>query len=679
MDTPGVRNPDEHNKFYRERLEVLKFVYKFGEKVFGSQAKEARKIGEKLVDMLGILRFEAMRRGDEGTGETLDEIALGFFPEARGKGRYESLVEFVGSSYQRLQRAVDENRAIVFVMGHKNPDTDTVISCLFEAYRNSVINPGVCYVPVVQAERMPDEIKRLLGKTLSRAFMVTADPVYKQAEGLGQTRWALVDHNRSEKQKFVLSIVDHHILSGVARRQDVPKTWEMVGSCSAQIAQKLFGIGIVPDSAMSRLLHGATLMDTENRGPKKMTYRDILIMDTLKGISRVSDEEGFYQDLMSQLLNTNDARRLFERDYKEDWGIFGFAVAKVKGAFDESGVELKPRLMEQLVELAHENNRAKNLCMTIVKVVDYEGNNESVGRERIYLVFNDFASPEFREVIFECMEKIIRFQLGENVGFARLDSGVEFWGAGDQLSRKVTAPEIEPVVAAFNEFYYSGDLNLFAKREFLELDEDVAREAKELGIKIYQDREGRVCNVTYKEAKRLVERLGYKMLSLSEYWRILGEAHNVNDVQMQRHLVSPGFVEFLDTIIVDYRSVVDHPEISGEEYTGDLRQVDIPEALPALIYQSDIDPKTGFPIRTYVAQEKYADPETWRYWSPDAPVAVATRGYIFLLEKAALDLKIHPDDALPNLGIRVVAERVTYPRVEFEEKKGKLEIRIVKV
>ena len=119
-----------------------------------------------------------------------------------------------------------------------------------------------------------------------------------------------------------------------------------------------------------------------------MTYRDRLIMDQLMELSGIADEHTFFQDLMSHLLNTDDAARLFERDYKADWGIFGFAVAKVKGAFDKKGHELKPMLLQTLNDLAAKNNCDKNYAMTVVKIVDYEDDNEIVNRERVSLVFN---------------------------------------------------------------------------------------------------------------------------------------------------------------------------------------------------------------------------------------------------------------------------------------------------
>ncbi len=178
--------------------------------------------------------------------------------------------------------------------------------------------------------------------------------------------------------------------------------------------------------------------------------------------------------------------------------------------------------------------------------------------------------------------------------------------------------------------------------------------------------------------KKLAKRLGYTMLSLGEYWKLLAETKKTNDAQMQEHLMSEGFVEFTDTIVQDYSEIIDHPEVielpEGVIYQGNARKVNVIPAHPGLIRPEDIDPETGLPVRTSFDQSGYADPETWRYWSPDAIIVNPTRSFTFLSDKAALDMKNHPDDALPNMGARLVTDKVRYPKVTYEVVDGRLNI-----
>jgi len=163
-------------------------------------------------------------------------------------------------------------------------------------------------------------------------------------------------------------------------------------------------------------------------------------------------------------------------------------------------------------------------------------------------------------------------------------------------------------------------------------------------------------------------------MSLSEYWKILEEAEKTHDEQMLKHLRSTGFVEFLDTVILDGKYIIDHPKVikteGGYEYEGEKKEITIPEGVPGLIYPEDINLETGFP-KVVQDPRKYGDKRLWRYWSPDASLCIPTRGHIFLLNQPSFDSKIHPDDALPNLGIRPCCRAVKPPIVEIvEDDKG---------
>jgi inorganic pyrophosphatase/exopolyphosphatase len=371
------------DELYGRRKTFLQFFDKYGKQFQKSQEIKICQIREKMIEIRGILRLIAKSRGN----------AIVF----------QDFVDFAQSSRERLEAAVGSCKSIVFVMGHKNPDTDAVVSALAEAYRNHLLRgEEVTYIPVVQGKRVPDEIRRLLGERLSDYILLSDEIAYRKAAKSGQARWIMVDHNKdNEIQRFVVSIVDHHAPSEIALRQNTVKTLEMVGSTTALVVQKISGLGMDIPPALARILYGATLMDTENRSKLKMTAKDELIMGSLKEAAGVENDSEFYQDLMSRLLSTDDAELLFERDYKEDWAFFGFAVVKVK--------KLQKNLLRKLVRLARQNNKKKNLSLTIIKVVDYEDDNETINLERIYLIFNDGVFPEFKEVMFKLIEAIVNY------------------------------------------------------------------------------------------------------------------------------------------------------------------------------------------------------------------------------------------------------------------------------
>jgi inorganic pyrophosphatase/exopolyphosphatase len=682
VNQPAMQNPKEHDFFYNNRSELLNFLKTSGPEFMKTREKSVLKIKEKMIDMLGVVRVMAKTRGENDVVRDIDDVSQFLFGVKKEEVNFQSFSEFMKQGASKLRGALEEKKKIVFVMGHKNPDTDTAVSCIAEAYRNSLLDKDAVYIPVVQGSRIPDEIRKLLGDEISGSVLLTDNPDYEVALRSGQARWILVDQNISEVQRFAVSIIDHHILSEKAKNQDIPKTWEMAGSTAALVAQKFQGMGVELDKDLARIIYGATLMDTENRGEKKMTYKDKLIMDDLKQISGIEDDKKFFQDLMSHLLNTDDAELLFNRDYKQDWGIFGYAVAKIKGGFGPQDEVLKGDLLNKLAELADQNNKKKNFPLTIVKVADYLDDNETINRERIYLIFNDYVLPEFKKTLSEFISRIIQNEFKGKAQVATTENSVDFWGVGDQLSRKVTAPFFEPIVEAFNEYYYSPAIGMYVKREFMQSDEKVQRVAQELGIELSIDRNGRINNITYNEASQLLSHLGQSMMSLSEYWKVLKEAEEGHDEQMLSHLRSPGFVEMLDTVILDKKQIIDHPKVrkDGESFAhdGEKRDIEILEGVPGLISPADIDIETGFP-KIIQDPRQYADKSLWRYWSPDGPLCVATRGHIFLLDQSAFDTKIHPDDALPNLGVRACSRTVNPPQVEIIEDENGVSVKITKI
>lgn len=690
----ALTKTERYEEFYQGRSTLLWFLNSYGDRFQRSQEIRIYKIREKITEMLGILRIMAKRKNDQPALKEIGKIAKKTSGVEQKSLASNDFISFVQDSQKRLKEAISSYKPIIFVIGHKNPDTDTIVSAIAEAYRNHLQDgKEKVYVPVVQGRKMPDEAKRLLGEKMSNSILLSEEKNYKKVASSGRARWIMVDHNNNpDIQRFAISIIDHHAPSETALKQNVAKTLEIVGSTTALIVQKINGFGLDTPKEFARILYGATLMDTENRVESKMTPKDELIMDDLKEAAKVVNDEELYQDLMSFLLNTDNAELLFKRDYKEDWSFFGFAVAKVKRTFDNEGRVLKKDLLKRLTELAKRNNTNKNFPLTLIKVVDYKDDNEIINRERIYLIFNKGVFPEFRKTMFDLILAIINHTFKDKASIKKTDKFVEFSGIRDQLSRKKTAPLLEPIVVAFNEYFHSPTTGLYIKRDFLKATQKVKDAAKKCGIKLSWDTEKKINNITYGEAMRLLEYLDFTAMSLKEYWQVLKDAQEICDRQMINHLQSSGFVEFLHTVIEDCEFLIEKPKISSIQskykyegvtvvinynYKGRKFKTQVPDGKPGLIYTKEINLETGLP-RIVHSPDIYKDPLVWRYWSPDAEKNVATRGHIFLLKQAALDLKIHLSEALPCLGIRPCCKKVDLPKVEIIQDKKEISVVVKK-
>jgi hypothetical protein len=230
------------------------------------------------------------------------------------------------------------------------------------------------------------------------------------------------------------------------------------------------------------------------------------------------------------------------------------------------------------------------------------------------------------------------------------------------------------------------------KRDFLKAAKRVREAAGACGVELSWDDEGRMNNITYGGAVKLLDRLGFTALSPEEYWRVLKDAKEIKDQQMAGHLQSGGFVEFLHAIVENSAFLIEKPEITdgpskfqyegievevNYNYRGKRRRVRVPDGKPGLIHPKDINLNTGLPKIVY-PPNIYKDPSLWRYWSPDAEKNVTTRGHIFLLGQPALDLKVHLSEAFHCLGVRPCCRKVELPRVKITTDKDGICVTIEK-
>lgn len=683
----------EYEQFYKQRENFIELLSEQLTEDISQQIRTSRdnsliKIREKLADIAGFLNIYANVHGDKDFAHKINSLSLDFFGVDKSAVNYQGFKDFICSSRQNLVAALKPQslKPIVFVMGHKAPDTDTVISSLFEAYRNHLLNPEIVSVPVVQAEHLPDEVKQLLDdQELADAILMSNHRVYQQAYDSGQANWVLVDQNVSEVQKFVISILDHHSLSKAALESDVAKTIEIAGSTTAMVVQRFKGMGLEIPRDLARICYGATLMDTENKNKSKMTVKDKLLMDILREQSGIEDTEKenksslFYQDLMSQLLNTNDAEHLFKRDYKQDWG-FGFAVAKMKRVFDrKTGELIKTDVLERMLNLAEENNAANNFPVTLIKIVDYEEDNEIVFKERLYFVFNLDVSSDFKQELLKMLNIVIKKQFPVSSLIIKQEEGyIEWQGVGKQLSRKKIAPVLQPIVDAFNKYFYSQEFDLFVRRDFLRLTDQVRETAAELNIELSANEEGYVNFVSAYNFMRLMRKMGNDILSLKEYSIVRKEAKQKNDKQMLNSLESHGFAEVLDTLVFDYNQenesgdFIEHPYVQitseGEiELSGDMMpQMHVPYAAPGLFDWDNTDKETGLPAEVFYFGDDISHKKgrLSRYWSPkNSDTWVFTRGSIFIYQIPCMDGKVRPDEMQANLGVRACRTKINKPQI----------------
>lgn len=189
--------------------------------------------------------------------------------------------------------------AQLVVVGHPAPDTDAVVSALFEAFRRW-LTAGERAVPVVQADALPRETAWLLGET--GGLLLTAVDS-RGAALLADERLPLVltDHHTAAQPRRVAAVVDHHPLQPGETPPCADAEICAVGAATTLVALHCHQAGLQPDAALARMLLGAILLDTEGLSPGKTREPDARMAAWLAAASG-EQPAALFESLRAQLL-----------------------------------------------------------------------------------------------------------------------------------------------------------------------------------------------------------------------------------------------------------------------------------------------------------------------------------------------------------------------------------------
>ncbi|MFW5487610.1 MAG: manganese-dependent inorganic pyrophosphatase [Desulfovibrio sp.] len=201
-----------------------------------------------------------------------------------------------------------------YVVGHKNPDTDTIVSAI--AIADLWSKRGIEASPIAQGPVNP-ETKFVLGKFGGTAPEVQTDATDKQI--------ILVDHSDLAQsldnldKGEVVAVVDHHKLGDVTTSNPL-EMWVWPVGCSCTVIKAMYDFYNVEIPAnIAGMLMCAILSDTVMFKSPTCTPQDKEAVETLAKIAGVSE----YMDLGVEMFKVKSAvdgtpaAELLMRDYKD--------------------------------------------------------------------------------------------------------------------------------------------------------------------------------------------------------------------------------------------------------------------------------------------------------------------------------------------------------------------------
>ncbi len=216
--------------------------------------------------------------------------------------------------YNALGEGLIRSCPEIIVIGHKNPDSDTV--CAAITYANLQNKIGVKSVPMVSG-RINNETAFIL-----KTFGVAVPEVLSDAAGKDVV---MVDHSsygqavNGMKDAHILGIIDHHALGDVVTSAPLIFRGLPIGSTASIIYIEYQEHQVELDKTTAGLLLSAIISDTVNLTSSTTTNVDREIVKALLPLTGIADLDAYYKDMADAAASYDNMsnEEIYNADYKE--------------------------------------------------------------------------------------------------------------------------------------------------------------------------------------------------------------------------------------------------------------------------------------------------------------------------------------------------------------------------
>ncbi|MET1124376.1 MAG: manganese-dependent inorganic pyrophosphatase [Archaeoglobaceae archaeon] len=317
---------------------------------------------------------------------------------------------------------------VAYVVGHRNPDTDTVCSAIAFAYLwnkwketgkfSKLMKIDVEAKPAAQGE-LNAETKFVLEK-----FGIEKPEIVTDASG---KKVILVDHSeRSQSlenidKAEILAIIDHHKIGDITTPQPILFI-NLPAGCTASVIKKLFDLtGVEIPKEIAGILLAAILSDTVVFKSATTTEFDKQVAEELAKIVGVEDITKFGIEIKSKLSDVSgmSAIEIIKRDFKD---------------FDMSGKKVGIGQIE-LVDLSLIENRIDEIYEELKKIKS-EG-----GYHSVFLMLTDIMKEGTELLAVTDAPEVVEKAFGKKL------EGRSVWLDGVMSRKKQVVPPLEKAFA----------------------------------------------------------------------------------------------------------------------------------------------------------------------------------------------------------------------------------------
>ncbi len=318
---------------------------------------------------------------------------------------------------------------VVYVVGHRNPDTDSVCSAIAFAYLWNKWKESKDFQKIMKIEG--EAVAAVQGNVNAETKFVLEkfgfDVPEKLTDGEGK-KVALVDHSEKAQtvenidKAEVVAIVDHHKIGDVTTPQPILFVNLPVGS-TATVLKVLFDkTGVEIPKEIAGILLASILSDTVIFKSATTTQLDKEVAEELAKIAGVDDITKFGIEVKSKLSDVSGmtARQIITRDFKD---------------FDMSGKKVGIGQIE-LVDLSLIESRVDEIYEDLKKLKD-EG-----GYHSVFLMLTDIMKEGTELLAVSDAPEVVEKAFGKKL------EGRSVWLDGVMSRKKQVVPPLEK---AFSE------------------------------------------------------------------------------------------------------------------------------------------------------------------------------------------------------------------------------------
>ena len=252
------------------------------------------------------------------------------------------------------------------IIGHKNPDTDSVCSAI--VYSNYLNNKGEEAKAYTLGE-LNRETKFLLEK-----FEVKFPQIINTLDEGSEV--ILIDHNEKKQaidgidKLKVTKIIDHHKFS-IDTVEPLYIRAEPIGSTCSIIAKILFENNVEINQVDASLLISAIISDTLYFRSPTTTQEDKDIIEKLNKIAKIQNLEEFSLEMFAAKsdLGDIDVEKLIKLDYKTfSFAGLEYGIGVMETTSPEYGLNRKDEIVSKMREIKKQDNLA-GILFSIIDLI----------------------------------------------------------------------------------------------------------------------------------------------------------------------------------------------------------------------------------------------------------------------------------------------------------------------